>query len=897
MLLVAGAVMLVGVARPAVAAEMVADDHVAVHWDFLDGPEGWAQATWKEMGAQIVVEGGELRGRVHGQAPQGGPHFDSPMFDLDVDDKYVVGMRIKAGGTVPRQGSVQLRLFEPTTFDVDFQSMPTGFGGGADAIVTVPFSSMVSPDGKFHIAYAPIHEKVRGHVVQMRVFPLSNVARPQEELDSWSTFDVDWIKLIKVPTILKVEGCINKYFDEDPLPLSQHLERRAEDNELVWRGGHANGTNAMVTEEHSINADNHQFQVTTFAAEDHSFAFATTFNCPRAGLGWRIRVSGRNFGHNVDTRQVDNVDTVFVDGQPCTDVEVLDVQGALECTLPPTTKVQDVDRVLVRVLQPEHRALLDERAFLSYEVAGPQMPAPQISNIGSHALDLSWDPPELMWDAATVTGYRITVLEQQVDKFFLSNEPLSPSQIGPFEPIQVVVVGNVTMTTIANLLPMHVYRFVIESLVEDQRHADLVELDLYGRRAAIPHAVASVPSSETASVSTLGEDIRFALFSANMTLSHGAVDSRSTVGPSGNAHGEGHFGLNLVGNAHIEHCNVSSRCCDRDGDGICALECRVLQDPSIDALNMEADRGVSSNAGDGSGNHQVGPPANPALVNDLPTCGGALRLTGSHPRSSGAAWYPRPMNVREGFEAEFAFRLSNPSLVCKIMDDVATHCRSRGADGIAFVVQNDDPFALGAGGMGLGYEGMENALAIEFDTFFNPEKGDAYENHVGVMTRGWREPVSSSHTFELGGAAALPDLANQVIRVKVVYEPTISPDALFSDSFVVSPHTSLFMTGHNPNPGEEDNQGRAEYLADSFGVSLEDDLHPRDWFTGVGLLQVFVQDLTTPLFSTALNLDATLRLQSGRAFLGFTAATGDSFWQTHDLLDWTFRSSRTSPVP
>ena len=55
------------------------------------------------------------------------------------------------------------------------------------------------------------------------------------------------------------------------------------------------------------------------------------------------------------------------------------------------------------------------------------------------------------------------------------------------------------------------------------------------------------------------------------------------------------------------------------------------------------------------------------------------------------------------------------------MDDVRTRCRARGADGFAFVLQNDRRFALGEGGMSLGYGGIANSLAVEFDTYYNPE--------------------------------------------------------------------------------------------------------------------------------------------------------------------------------
>ena len=64
-------------------------------------------------------------------------------------------------------------------------------------------------------------------------------------------------------------------------------------------------------------------------------------------------------------------------------------------------------------------------------------------------------------------------------------------------------------------------------------------------------------------------------------------------------------------------------------------------------------------------------------------------------RQSGSVWYPRKMNVREGFDAYFTFQISNPSMRCDSMDDVNTYCRSRGADGLAFVIQNVSGAALG----------------------------------------------------------------------------------------------------------------------------------------------------------------------------------------------------------
>ena len=156
-------------------------------------------------------------------------------------------------------------------------------------------------------------------------------------------------------------------------------------------------------------------------------------------------------------------------------------------------------------------------------------------------------------------------------------------------------------------------------------------------------------------------------------------------------------------------------------------------------------------------------------------CGPSIRLTSSNPQQTGAVWYPRKMNVREGFDTSFEFEVSNPSLQCALLNDVSTHCRSRGGDGLAFVIQNQDLLAIGHGGMEMGYGGISNSIAIEFDTKYvscfhsyimmyhmrtvgrliyqhryNYEQLDAYENHISVHTRGWRDENSANHSFSLG---------------------------------------------------------------------------------------------------------------------------------------------------
>ena len=46
----------------------------------------------------------------------------------------------------------------------------------------------------------------------------------------------------------------------------------------------------------------------------------------------------------------------------------------------------------------------------------------------------------------------------------------------------------------------------------------------------------------------------------------------------------------------------------------------------------------------------------------------------------------------------------------------------------------------------------------------------------------------------------------------------------------------------------------------------------------------------SPVITAPLNLEKTLKLDDGRMYVGVTAATGNSHWQVHDILQWQFTS-------
>ena len=47
-----------------------------------------------------------------------------------------------------------------------------------------------------------------------------------------------------------------------------------------------------------------------------------------------------------------------------------------------------------------------------------------------------------------------------------------------------------------------------------------------------------------------------------------------------------------------------------------------------------------------------------------------------------------------------------------------------------------------------------------------------------------------------------------------------------------------------------------------------------DWGIGIGLMYVYLDNLDSPIITTPINLDKTLKLDRGRAYVGFTASTG-----------------------
>merc|ERR1711935_49615 len=92
---------------------------------------------------------------------------------------------------------------------------------------------------------------------------------------------------------------------------------------------------------------------------------------------------------------------------------------------------------------------------------------------------------------------------------------------------------------------------------------------------------------------------------------------------------------------------------------------------------------------------------------------------------------------------------------------------------------NADSLAtIGRGGDGLGYDGLTNTIALEFDTWYDKHLGDLYDNHISLQARGPVTENSVKHKYSLAQTVEVPELTEESHTVKLVYTNEFDPDII-----------------------------------------------------------------------------------------------------------------------
>jgi hypothetical protein len=201
------------------------------------------------------------------------------------------------------------------------------------------------------------------------------------------------------------------------------------------------------------------------------------------------------------------------------------------------------------------------------------------------------------------------------------------------------------------------------------------------------------------------------------------------------------------------------------------------------------------------------------------TGSGDLRLTPATSNQAGAGYSTTAIALGAGatFSSTFQFRFTNTGGIDP-------------ADGITFVLAQS---ATGLGGLGggLGYAGVGNSVAIEFDTYNNGEAGGS--NHVAVDVNGVLNNFASANPYGQSNCTTGNNIRQGCMSNGSIWSATVSYDGTTK------------------------------------------------------LLNVFLQDGGNAIehLITDYSIDLAATLGTTSAFVGFTGATGAGY-ENQDILNW-----------
>ncbi|MGM9480845.1 L-type lectin-domain containing protein [Roseateles sp. NT4] len=210
--------------------------------------------------------------------------------------------------------------------------------------------------------------------------------------------------------------------------------------------------------------------------------------------------------------------------------------------------------------------------------------------------------------------------------------------------------------------------------------------------------------------------------------------------------------------------------------------------------------------------------------------GGDLRLTPSTFNAAGAGFSTTAISLGAGatFSTGFQFRMDQAGGIDP-------------ADGFTFVLSKASSGLGGVGG-GLGYQGVANSVAIEFDTYDNGETGGS--NHVAVDVNGSLNSLATASPYGVNNCHLGNHLAAGCMSNGKIWSAFVNYDG----------NTKL------------------------LNVSVQE--------SGSALIQLI----------TDFSIDIAAALGTNDAFVGFTAATGSGI-ENHDILNWQLANDTSITGP
>ncbi len=166
-------------------------------------------------------------------------------------------------------------------------------------------------------------------------------------------------------------------------------------------------------------------------------------------------------------------------------------------------------------------------------------------------------------------------------------------------------------------------------------------------------------------------------------------------------------------------------------------------------------------------------------------------ITEDRQGQNGSSWYNYKIDLSNDFQIDFDVYLGN--------EDTNPQDGNEGADGLVFALQGGCA-AAGGDGSSIGYGGINESIAIEFDSYVNGSNGDTDEDHIAIVSNG---SVNHGDATNLDGPNIVPDFETDVWHTaSIQWNATTQTLEVYFNSVLSASYTGDIVTdvfAGNPN--------------------------------------------------------------------------------------------------